>query len=382
MDEGRDRDRFRGCLIGGAIGDALGYTVEFLSASEIRERFGESGITEYELVDGVAQISDDTQMTLFTANGLLLGTTRGKTRGIMGSYWNYVGCCYKDWLRTQSKKLLAEADYNYSWLVNVPELHNNRAPGKTCLTVIHSGVFGTIEDPINDSKGCGVVMRVAPVGLYFSRMDREGVAMIGAETAALTHGHDLGYIPAAALAYIINSILYFDYEGEDDLKTIVFDCLDCMDEFFTDKPHIQDFRELIENAIDLAERGKPHEKCIRELGEGWVAEETLAIAIFCALRYKHDFEKAICAAVNHGGDSDSTGSVTGNILGAYHGYDALPQKYTESLELKDIILEVADDLWADCRIDEYSASEDGVWEHKYIYNDYKPHGRTTGGTLE
>lgn len=82
----RNQDKFRGCLIGGAAGDALGYAVEFMRDQDIFRRYGEQGITEYEMIDGVAQFSDDTQMMLFTATGLLLGTTRGMTRGIMGSY--------------------------------------------------------------------------------------------------------------------------------------------------------------------------------------------------------------------------------------------------------------------------------------------------------
>ena len=92
----KDIDKYRGCLIGGAAGDALGYAVEFLDEATILKRYGEKGITEYDLVNGVAEISDDTQMTLFTANGLLLGTTRGMTRGIMGSYPSYIAFCYND----------------------------------------------------------------------------------------------------------------------------------------------------------------------------------------------------------------------------------------------------------------------------------------------
>lgn len=86
----RDLNKFRGCLIGGAVGDALGYAVEFLPASAIFKKYGENGITEYELHREVAEISDDTQMTLFTATGLLIGTTRGMTRGIMGDYANVI----------------------------------------------------------------------------------------------------------------------------------------------------------------------------------------------------------------------------------------------------------------------------------------------------
>ncbi len=86
----RNQDKFRGCLLGGAAGDALGYAVEFKQESRIFSQYGERGITEYELRNGVAQISDDTQMTLFTATGLLIGTTRGITRGIMGNYTDYI----------------------------------------------------------------------------------------------------------------------------------------------------------------------------------------------------------------------------------------------------------------------------------------------------
>ena len=101
----KDLDKYRGCLVGGAAGDALGYAVEFWGEEHIFSRYGERGITEYELdAKGVAHFSDDTQMTLFTANGLLLGTTRGMTRGIMGPYESYVGYCYGDWYRTQTER--------------------------------------------------------------------------------------------------------------------------------------------------------------------------------------------------------------------------------------------------------------------------------------
>ena len=100
----RDQDKFRGCLIGGAAGDALGYAVEFMGEERIFARYGEKGITAYELRDGVAQISDDTQMTLFTAAGLLAGTTRGRMRGIMGPYREYIRLSYLDWLKTQRER--------------------------------------------------------------------------------------------------------------------------------------------------------------------------------------------------------------------------------------------------------------------------------------
>ena len=230
----KDIDKYRGCLIGGAAGDALGYAIEFYDEGSIFKRYGESGITEYELVDGVAQISDDTQMTLFTANGLLLGTTRGMTRGIMGKYSGYVAYCYKDWLRTQTDEypIDHENPYAYTWLVNIPELFARRAPGNTCLSAIHAGAHGTIEEPINTSKGCGGVMRVAPVGLYFEtgRRTDEEIDRIGAEVAAITHGHELGYIPAATLTHIIRKLA----REEASMKDAVASALETTKNLFKD----------------------------------------------------------------------------------------------------------------------------------------------------
>ena len=63
------------------------------------------------------------------------------------------------------------------------------------------------------------------------------------------------------------------------------------------------------------------------------------------MKYFDNFEKAMIVSVNHGGDSDSTGAVTGNILGAAVGYNAIPQFYKEDLEMHDLILHMADDLY-------------------------------------
>ena len=132
----RDVDKFRGCLVGGAIGDALGYAVEFMRYDRIIAKYGKPGIADYELTDGVARISDDTQMTLFTANGLLYRTTRGALRGFYSSPEDYVALCYQDWLKTQVYSLNDEAEHRFSWLMDIPDLHRSRAPGGTCIKAL------------------------------------------------------------------------------------------------------------------------------------------------------------------------------------------------------------------------------------------------------
>lgn len=374
----KDLDKYRGCLVGGAAGDALGYAVEFWDEEHIFSRYGERGITEYELdAKGVARFSDDTQMTLFTANGLLLGTTRGMTRGIMGPYESYVGHCYRDWYRTQTERYPLDEGrssvYHYSWLVGVPEFFEQRAPGNTCLSACAEGCKGTTERLVNSSKGCGGVMRVAPAGLYLDPEDGahcSGYAdalRLGAECAALTHGHALGWLPAGALAVIVGMLAHKPGYG---VREAVMGALDTLPEAYPNAKQVKELQGLLMHALRLADSSKGDLDCIHELGEGWVAEETLTIAVFCALRHEHDFEAGIVAAVNHNGDSDSTGAVCGNILGARLGFSGIPAKYTERLELLDVIEGFADDLYHDCQIDEYTDSADGVWEHKYIYNDY------------
>lgn len=306
----KDLDKYRGCLIGGAAGDALGYAVEFLDEATIFKRYGEKGITEYDLINGVAEISDDTQMTLFTANGLLLGTTRGMTRGIMGLYPSYIALCYKDWFRTQYEKYPLNEEYPYSWLINIPELFKCRAPGNTCLTAIENGANGTIDEPINQSKGCGGIMRVAPIGLYFEPVRRslDEIDMIGAEAAAITHGHELGYIPAAGLVHIIQLL---SHNEDISLMDAVIDMKEALQRQFPNRKHLEKQIYLINKAIELSKEDIDDLDAIRQLGQGWVAEETLAIAVYCSLKYSDDFDRALIASVNHSGDSDSTGAVTG-----------------------------------------------------------------------
>ncbi len=273
----KNLDKYKGCLIGGAAGDALGFAVEFFSERKIFSKYGENGITEYDLKNGIAEISDDTQMTLFTATGLLVGTTRGNMRGIMGTYPSYINFSYRDWYRTQTEQYPLKDKHHYSWLVNLPQMFSSRAPGNTCLSAIESNTFGTIEEPINRSKGCGGVMRVAPIGLYFGDkpISIDEVDKIGADAAALTHGHSLGYIPAAALVHIIHLI---SHNNDISLREAVEDMKIAMQRQFTGDEHISEFLDIVNRAVELSQNQNISDlDAIHSLGEGWVAEETLAI---------------------------------------------------------------------------------------------------------
>ena len=165
--------------------------------------------------------------------------------------------------------------------------------------------------------------------------------MIATEAAALTHSHDLGFISAAALAHIVRVVT----ESDILLKDAVNNSIITVEKLFSNAKHIDEFTDIMRKAVQLAETEIDSFFAIHQLGEGWVAEETLAIAVYCALKYENDFDMAIRTAVNHNGDSDSTGAVCGNILGAYIGYNAISQKYKNSLELHNLIIKIADSLY-------------------------------------
>ena len=202
------QEKFRGCILGGAVGDALGYRVDSLSLEGIREEFGPEGIQGYDLANGYAEISAHTQCALFTANGLLFGNTRGCTRGVMAPYVKYVEAALKDWAKTQRYGAFRR-ERSYCWLSARPQLHARRGAEIGLLDVLNRDRCGTMEEPANSSKSCGGMTRVSGIGLFFSpeRMAPEEADRLGAEAVALTHGSPFGFLPGAAYVHILRRSL-------------------------------------------------------------------------------------------------------------------------------------------------------------------------------
>lgn len=342
-------DRIRGSLVGGAIGDALGYPVEFVSNyKSIQHHYGERGITRLdthqrwlpaENQTGKAVISDDTQMTLFTANGLLNAKRLGLS-GLVG-----IQNAYVEWYFTLTGR--NDCPYNDCWIARVPELNARRAPGNTCMTALESIL--KMREPQNDSKGCGGVMRVAPIPLYAAvngRISIEDADRLAGDAAKLTHKHPLGFIPAALMAHIIYRITTDNTPTRQSLEMYIREGLEAMKSLYPLHPFdVAYMRELADKAVSWADNDRSDVENIEAIGGGWTGEEALAIALYCACRHFDNFENALIAAVNHAGDSDSTGAITGNILGAAIGYEAVPKAFLEDLELHDVILHMADDLF-------------------------------------
>ena len=328
-------ERIHGSLLVGAIGDALGAGVEFMHLPEIEELFGPEGATDFApdftlYGDHEAPITDDTQMTLFTAEGLIRAVADG-TDPVQG-----IWAAYQRWYHTQGGPLPGGTDPT-SGLLGVLELHDRRAPGNTCLKSMKNGVPGDPDLPLNNSKGCGGVMRVAPVGMVAGSDDT--AYRLGCASAALTHGGPCGWIPAGVLAVMVRRLI-----AGDNLEDAVA----------TGRSHAEaDQRDkgvvaALDAAVQLAGRAPLDGRMIEELGGGWVGEEALAIAVACVLA-EPDPNQALLLAVNHSGDSDSTGAIAGNLLGALHGTGPIRDDWCERVELADVIADIASEL-AEVRI--------------------------------
>jgi ADP-ribosylglycohydrolase len=328
------RSRYRGCLIGGAVGDALGAPVEFLSYEEIVAEFGPAGITDYAPAYGrIGAITDDTQMTLFTAEGLLRAKARWLGKGIV-HIPAIVDAAYLRWLVTQGGSPSVDSSIETSWLFAEEQMHRIRAPGNTCLAAL-SAKTKLGRPAQNDSKGCGTAMRIAPLGLFLPNPPGDDLFEIGCELAALTHGHSLGIVPAGWLAVLLAGLVQ-ELEFGPAIETA------------HEKARVSEtgsqFVRQIERARDLAQTATHVAQAIEKIGGGWTADEAVAIAVF-AVEHAKSFDEAITTAVNHSGDSDSTAAIAGNIYGAMVGIEQIGQKWIARLELSEVIRRVADDLF-------------------------------------
>ena len=355
-------ERFTGSMLAGAMGDALGYAIEFADIGTIRSQHGETGITAPVLADGVARISDDTQMMLFTLEGLIRAHVARRFEPMDNDPAGEVQHAYQRWFHTQNQPweraagpylgTLPEPD---GWLITNPGLFATRAPGNTCMSALanfaETHVPATPQNRINDSKGCGGVMRAAPVAAWSNNPAEVFHAAAG--TAALTHSHPSGFLSAGVLAVIVHQLV-----RAVPLSNSVRVARDLLVRW----PGHEEQTRVLDAAVQLSAEGVvPPEKLNEVLGQGWVGEEALAIGLY-AVMATTNLRDALLVSVNHSGDSDSTGIVAGNIAGAVYGTRAIPPEWLSTLELRNVIEQLTRDALA-----EFSPNppSDPSWSERY-----------------
>jgi len=302
-------DRAIGCMLGGAGGDSLGAAVEFISHAEILKRYGPNGVQDlqpaFRLPPGV--ITDDTQQAHAVAEGLILSALDGNsTESIRGRVWNEL----KRWHLTQS------------------DPRENRSPGGTSMGSLSGQRSGTLKDPLNNSDSCGSVMRVHPVGIAFAGKPDEAFR-IGMEVSVLTHGGSEAVTAGGAMAALISSLC--DGSTLDEGLAVLRLLINRIG---------RSTLPITTSVLDLPV-GANERRNMDNIGSGWDADDALAMGIYAARCFPTDYLEGVRFAVNHSGDSDSTGSMAGAILGATLGPGAVPRQWRDCLEGRATLTRVA-----------------------------------------
>jgi ADP-ribosylglycohydrolase len=314
--------QYLGCIVGLAVGDALGYPAEFRSREQLLREIGPDGIEDFVRLQDPrfsrpfivgrdhppGSVTDDTQMSVAVAEGLLAAGG-----GDLDAMMSAVGRAFVRWSGSPD---------------------NDRSPGQTCMTAcarLRKGVPWR-EAGVADSKGCGSAMRVAPIGLFFQDPDR--VLEVARASSLLTHGHPAALEGAAAAALMVWLALRGATAAEmlAELRRCCF-------------RRAPDFDACLERVPALLDRPPAEALAEDGLGEGWVAEEAVASALYCVWRHPDDFRAGVLEAVNTDGDSDSIAAITGSVLGARLGLDAILPPWVQGVEGSAQLQTLARMLW-------------------------------------
>ncbi|MDH5623604.1 MAG: ADP-ribosylglycohydrolase family protein [Candidatus Bathyarchaeota archaeon] len=293
------RSKFVGSLIGSAVGDALGSSFEGLWSSEAKiERFSGSW-------------TDDTHMMIGVAESLIAN------KGFDGSHMAQI--FIKNYEREPWRGYASGPPRVFRW-IKLGVAWNEAAKR------LFSGA---------GSYGNGAAMRVAPVGVFYHK-NLEQLRSVAYNQSRITHAHELGMEGATIQACAVALAVTADPSSELDSHRFLRKLKD-----FTPN---ELYKRKLERAWELlGEKNKV--KVARELGNGVEAYNSVLTAIYCFLRNWVSFEDSVLYAVSLGGDTDTIGAMTGAISGAFHGVEAIPERWKSGLEKGDYIEELAEKLW-------------------------------------
>ena len=356
---------YRGCLLGLAVGDAMGYTVDSRSWPEIQEDYGPNGLLGYDLVNGYADVTSYTQLAAFTCNGLLLGLTRGQMLGRMAPFVKYIALSSREWALSQ--RSWGRPDQYHCWLMGQSELCRRHCMDNRMLEMLERDNLGSPEEPKNSFTQPGGITAAVGVGLFFHRhrIHLTEINRLGAEAVALTHGSPTAFLTGAMVAHIITCILR---KPDAPLKAVVHHAMrDIREEFGHQYSQAYDICNQLRNAITYASSRSISPVEVMEKLRCVNAAEVLAGAVYACLACDGDFDRTMIVAVNHSGRSAAVGALAGAMLGAKLGESALPEFYIECLEPGETLKELADDLFHGCTMERGSKLYDLDWDRKYLH---------------
>lgn len=356
---------YRGCLLGMAVGDAMGYTVDSRSWEEIKEDYGPNGLLGYDLVNGYAEITSYTQIAAFTCNGLLLGLTRGQMTGKMAPFIKYIGLSSREW--ADSQQSWGRSGQTHCWLNQQPELCRRHCMDTRMLDTLARKRMGTPEEPINNQDGPGSLTAAVGVGLFFhpDRTNQQEIDRLGAEAVALTQGNPEAFLTGAVVSHLVSCLAA---DPKQDFKTLVNHAAEILiDQYGHQYSQTFEVATAIRMAVALSQDMYHDHSQVMEKIRCETAAQVLAGAIYACLISGTDFDTAMIIAVNHSGRSAAVGALVGALLGIRLGEKALPEFYLECLEPASTLTELADDLYHGCPMEQGNKLFDLDWDRKYLH---------------
>lgn len=346
-----------GCLLGMAVGDAMGYPVDKLSFPEICENYGPNGLLGYDLVNGSADITSYTQLAAFVCNGLMLGVLRGN----MDNLQKFIHLGLREWLKSQQVPKAGEK--TFCWLSHVNQMRRRLCMDTRLLDALSRENLGTVEKPVFRSDTPSSLTGAVAVGLLFDseKMRLQQVGLLGAQTVATTHGEPESFLSGAVLAYLIAGILHAPEESL--VQTVVKAVKAVQTQFSNSFCQTEAVADKIAKAIEYTKDPELTPLAAMSLLGCTTASECLAGAVYVALIHPANFDEGLIAGVNHSGRSSAVGAVAGAILGAKLGAEALPEFYLESLESAPVLQELAGDIAQQRQL---MRIFDDDWDQKYV----------------
>lgn len=296
------KDKILGVIYGTAIGDALGWPVEFdQSVNPNNRKVHPQSVPE--------QYTDDTQMFRAVCEGLLR--------------WSKPEDLLQEIIHGDKKALDAAAEeIAEEFIAWSKSKENNRAPGNACMEGcinLEKGI--SWSEAGAKSGGCGTAMRSMAYGIWFPG-DPEEAADWAAQHALMTHRHPMAQAAAAAVAAGVASAM--DPREGWTIRTVVSATMIRFASFWD-----ADTCQMLQNVV-ACPRLAPYDAL--DKWRGWAGHEAVAASLWCFLKYPDDYEKAVLLAVNSPGDSDSLGAITGALVGARVGVKGIPERWVKQVE--------------------------------------------------
>ena len=361
----KKRSAWRGCLLGLAVGDAMGYTVNSHTLAEIREDYGPNGLQGYDPVNGYADVTSHTQLAAFTANGLLYGLTMGRKNGTMSPFINYIARSHWEWASSQA--MMDRPARTICWLFREKSLCRRHCLDTRMKEVILRKQFGTPEERMNPLNTPSTLTAALAVGMFYdpADMDLKEMCRLGAEAVALTHGDPQTFLVGAFLTYLTTQVL----RSQEELEVLVEKTMEAFKAQFDHDYHrpVNQICNLVRQAMDLSVNPNVTFVDAMERLQCRTGAQVLAGAVYALLAGEEDFDTSLIIAVNHSGASAAVGALVGGILGARLGLEALPEFYLECLECGEALQELADDLYQGCPFEKGDVFFDDEWDSKYCH---------------